>query len=519
MGTLVGEFCFIHQQNDALEIQYNPLSDQMATIQIRLSPEDYKDQVLSSIKKQGKNAQLPGFRPGKIPVSMLKKMVGKPVMIEEINRLLQDSLNSYVEKEEIDLLGSPLPTESKSEEYFDLALDKELDFAFEIGLSPSFELQLDKLIDIEEYQIEIDEEYLNQEIENSRERYGKVDNPESVEKGDIIFGKLEEVDAEGNPVEEGFEKMIVLNPTRIDAPEKLDQFEGKELEFSLPFSMDWYSEDPKKAAELMFLSPEEVEALEGKNLHFTLKRINRVAPAELNDEFYRQALGPNYPEPEVEVIEEVTPEPEETEPVETPESPESSEAPEEETEQSDTAEAEAPPTTELEEATFREKFAELIKMDWDRELGNEINYRIRDKVLEIHEVELPEAYLRNLYKAEQKEPLTEEQLVEAYPNYERAMKWTLIVDKIYKNEEGLEVTKEDIDEGIIEMYAPYYPNMSEEDAVALVQHAAQNQDTIRQVSVRKMEEKIYNFLKEQATLVPTPITVTEFLEKNKENEE
>ena len=158
-------------------------------------------------------------------------------------------------------------------------------------------------------------------------------------------------------------------------------------------------------------------------------------------------------------------------------------------------------------------------MDWDRELGNEINYRIRDKVLEIHEVELPEAYLRNLYKAEQKEPLTEEQLVEAYPNYERAMKWTLIVDKIYKNEEGLEVTKEDIDEGIIEMYAPYYPNMSEEDAVALVQHAAQNQDTIRQVAVRKMEEKIYNFLKEQATLVPTPITVTEFLEKNKENEE
>ena len=471
-------------------------------IQIRLSPEDYKDQVLQSIKKQGKSASLPGFRPGKIPVSMLKKMVGKPVMIDEINRLLQDSLNSYVEKEEIDLLGSPLPTETKSEEYFDLALDKELDFAFEIGISPSFDLNLDKLSDIEEYEIEIDEEYLNKEIDNSRERYGEVENPESVEKGDILFGKLEELDESGNPLgeEEGFEKMIVLNPTRVDAPEKLDQFDGKDLEFSLPFSMDWYSEDPKKVAELMFLSPEEVEELADKKLQFTLKRINRMSPAELNDEFYRNALGPNYPAPEVE-----------EEAVDTKE-----EATEEVGEAAVQAEEKK---IEIDEATFREKFSELIKMDWERELANELNYRVREKALEIHEVDLPEAYLKNLYKAEQKEPPTDEQLEEAYPNYERAMKWTLIVDKIFKDQEDLEVTREDIDQGIIEMYAPYYPNMGEEDKLALIQHAAQNQDTIRQVSVRKMEEKIYGFLKEKATLVPTPITVTEFLKKNEEKEE
>ena len=509
MGILIDEFCFNFQRSLALEIQYNTLSDLMAEINIKLSPEDYKDPVLQSIKKQGKNAQLPGFRPGKIPVSMLKKMVGKPVMIEEINRLLQESLNEYVEKESLDLLGSPLPTDSKTEDYFDLGLDKELDFSFEIGLSPNFELKLEDLPAVEEYEIEIDDKYLEQELDRSRERYSEVENPESVEKGDIIFGQIAERDADGNEIEEGFNKMIVLNPTRIDNPEKLEIFEGKEIGFITPFSTDWYAEEAEKVAELMFMSPEEVEELKGKELQFELKRINRTTPAELNDEFYRKVLGPMYPQPEVEEanVEEPDDEATEEEKTDTPE-----------TENVENQE-EAPQKSEIDEATFRNKFAELLKTDWERELVGELNSRIREKVLEIHSLELPEAYLKNLYKAEQKEEPTEEQIETAYPNYERSMKWTLIVDKMFKEDESIKVTEEEINQGIAEMYLSYYPNIGMEELQAVVENSKQNPDILQQVSVRKMEEKIFTFLRDKWPLTPTSITVSDFLEKNKPEEQ
>ncbi len=479
----------------------------MAEINITLSPADYKDQVLQSIKKQGKNAQLPGFRPGKIPVGMLKKMVGKQVMIEEINRMLQDSLSDYVEKESLDLIGSPLPSESKSEEFFDLALDKDLDFSFEIGLSPQFDLDLQKLPDVEVYDIEIDEEYLNKELENSRERFGKVDNPESVAKGDILFGKIAELNEKGEPVEDeedGFSKMIVLNPTRIEDPAKLSIFEGKELEFSCPFSTDWYSEDKEKVAELMMITPEEVEEISAKELQFVLKRINRMSPADLDDVFFRAVLGPNYPEPEVSEEESSEGEAEATEASE-----EEKGGDKEETQE----------VAGIDEATFREKFSELLKRDWERELEGDLNNRMREKLLEVHEVEMPEAYLKHLYKAEQKEEPTEEQIDTAYPNYERSMKWTLIVDKIFKQEEDLKVTEEEINQGIIEMYMAYYPNMGPEEMQAILEHSKQNPDIIQQVSIRKMEQKIFTYLKEQFPLKETPMTVSDFLEKNKQEEE
>jgi len=455
----------------------------MAEIQIRLSPEDYKEQVLSSIKKQGKNANLPGFRPGKIPVGMLKKMVGKSVMIEEINKMLQEALNGYVKDQNIDLLGNPIPTDPKSEEFFDLSLTKDLDFAFEIGLNPEFDLKLDEVKEIEVYEIEIDDAYLEKEINNNLERHGDVSNPEIAEKGDILFGQIEEVDEQGEPLEEGFKKMVVLNPTRVDDPEKLSVFEGKELEYSLPFSLDWYSADKQKTAELMFLEPEELDEIEAKALQFTLKRLNRIKPAEMNAEFFEKVLGP----------------------APTPEVPESEEA-----------EAEASPeATQWDEASFRKSLAERLKTDWENELKSELNYRLREKILEVHEIPLPEAYMKSLYKAEQKEPPTDEQVEEAYPNYAKSMKWTLMVDKILQENEELKVNEEDLKAGILDMYRSYYPHIGDEEGEMLVQQAAQNPELIQRVSVRKMEEKVYNYLKEQIKQVPKPITATEFLEKER----
>jgi len=205
---------FFHQsiRKIPLNITHTEIQPLTSEITLHLAPEDYKEQVMKTLKEHAKKANLPGFRPGKVPMGMIKKMVGKSVLIEELNQIIQKELFDYIEKEKLDILGNPIPKDTKSEDYFDLGLNKELEFTFEVGLAPEIELQWDKLEAIEDYEIEIDEEYLEKELENQRERHAEVTNPEEVQEGDIIYGKLEEIDDQEQLVEEGYERMIVLIP-------------------------------------------------------------------------------------------------------------------------------------------------------------------------------------------------------------------------------------------------------------------------------------------------------------------
>jgi len=239
------------------------------------------------------------------------------------------------------------------------------------------------------------------------------------------------------------------------------------------------SQDPEKIKELLFLEGDEWEKIKDKKFTFTLKRINRLQKAELDEEFFKKVI-----------------------PQLVPEAKENEENPEE------------PLETEISLEDFKQELAKLLKEEWDKELDNSLNYRIRDQLLKIHEIPLPDEFLKKLQEGEQKQkPTSDEDRENAYKQYATGMRWTLIVDTIRDENPEIDISEEELKESILNMYRMYNPNMSKEEELNILASLLQNPELVNNQTSRLMEEKVFSFLRDQVETIETPITVTDFMEK------
>ena len=444
-------------------------------ITIHLESEDYKERVFKEIRKQAGKANLPGFRPGKVPFGMVKKMIGKSVLIEELNKILQTELQTYLEEHEFDLIGSPMPKDQKGEDYFDINCEKELDFSYEIGLAPEFELDMEMKKAVPLYKISIDEKFLKKDIDQKLKEFGDVSNPETAQKDDILYGKLEETDENGGIVEDGFEKMIVLNPTRIENEKLFKPFYKQALEYETawdPFSID---KEISKVAEALFLSEEELKELEGKKFKFTLKKINRMAPAEMNEDFFRKVLGyirHNAADREEEITEE----------------------------------------------DFRTMVSEKMAEEFDAEGENYFIKLVKDNLIDKHQFDLPEDFLKKSF-IESNQKLDPGSIDDQFSSYLRSLRWSLIADKIMADNEELKVTEEEIKEKIRLLFRSYNPQgMDPEQEEAIINNALQNRELVEGQIGQVLEEKLKQFFIESLKPKDKSITATKYVEMlEKEN--
>ena len=154
--------------------------DYTATITIGIGPEDYKEAVEKQIQDHKRKANIPGFRPGHVPAGLIKKMYGKAILADEINKLLSDSLQGYIKDEKLDILGNPIPS-LKQDTPVDFENQTDFEFCFDLGLSPAFDLQFDKEVEMEYPVIKVDDTMIDKYIEDTRNRLGKP-APESTEQ-------------------------------------------------------------------------------------------------------------------------------------------------------------------------------------------------------------------------------------------------------------------------------------------------------------------------------------------------
>jgi trigger factor len=176
-----------------LDIQLEKNSNTEALIKINLKESDYQPKYQEKLKSYSKQAQIKGFRPGKVPVSLIEKMYGKSIKVEEINNILVESLKEYIKKNDIKIIGDPLPNNDKAEE-IDWDNQKEFDFEYNVGLIDEFEYNLK--FKINKYEIKVEDKVLNEAIDELKQRYGKMTNPEVSESGDSIFGSLSQESTE-----------------------------------------------------------------------------------------------------------------------------------------------------------------------------------------------------------------------------------------------------------------------------------------------------------------------------------
>ena len=262
-----------------MEISLDKHSANQASIKIKLNEADYQPKVDAKLKDYAKKAVIRGFRPGKAPISMVKNMYGLSLLVDEINSILGESLNTYLKEQTFKILGEPLPVE-KADNSIDWKADKEFEFEYKIGFVENIQIALDNTTAATKYSILVDDKLVDETIENLKSQYGENSNPETSETGDFIYGDLKATEGD-------FSKTISLDSAKISK-----KLTGKFIGIGVEAVVEFESKEVKKEewSEAFGLTTDEQEAAKGP-LTFTVKSINRTAAASLDQDFFDKIFG------------------------------------------------------------------------------------------------------------------------------------------------------------------------------------------------------------------------------------
>lgn len=252
---------------------------------------DYQEKVDKSLKHFRQKAQVPGFRPGMVPMSLVKKMYGKSVLAEEVNKVLSEAVYKYIQDNKVNILGEPLPNEEKQKE-IDFDTMEEFEFLFDIALSPEFKVEVDAKDEVDYYTIDVTEEMVNNQVKAYTQRNGKYEKVETFEGNDMMKGLLAELDEEGNTKEGGIQvEAAVMMPSYMKNDEQKAIFANAKVNDVLVFNP--YAAWDGNAAELASLLKIEKEAATEmkSNFSYQVEEITRFVEGELNQEIFDQVFG------------------------------------------------------------------------------------------------------------------------------------------------------------------------------------------------------------------------------------
>lgn len=252
---------------------------------------DYQAEVDKELKKLRANAQMPGFRKGMVPASLVKKMYGNSVVAEVVNKKLNESLFNYIKENKINMLGEPLPNEEKQKQ-LNFETDDKLEFVFDVALAPEFDVKLDAKDKIDFYNIEVTDDKVESFINMYRQNAGKYEQAEECVEGDMIKGNLVQVDKKGKEVAEGIKvENAVLMPKFMKNDKQKALFVGKKVNEEVVFNPNKaYDGHETEIASLLKLKKEEVAGLKD-DFKFTITEITRFTMADINQDLFDATFG------------------------------------------------------------------------------------------------------------------------------------------------------------------------------------------------------------------------------------
>ena len=262
-----------------------------ALLTVKLEKADYQEKVDKSLKQIRQKAQVPGFRPGMVPMGLVKKMYGKSVLAEEVNKVLSETVYKYIQDNKVNILGEPLPNEEKQPE-IDFDTMEEFEFLFDIALAPEFTAEVSGEDKVDYYDIEVTDDMVNSQIKAYTQRNGHYDKVESYEDNDMLKGLLAELGEDGSTKEGGIQvEGAVMMPSYMKNEEQKAIFANAKVNDVLVFNP--YTAWDGNAAELASLLKidKEVVAEVKANFSFQVEEITRFVEGELNQEIFDQVFG------------------------------------------------------------------------------------------------------------------------------------------------------------------------------------------------------------------------------------
>ncbi len=444
-----------------MNISQENVDELNAVINIDIAPSDYSETVEKAIKEQAKKAKLPGFRPGMVPVSHIKKTHGRAILFDEINKLVNDGITNYIKEQNLDIIGQPIP-KADSGLSANWNFDEEFNFQFEIGLAPQFDIPFTSETVFTEYVIAADEETLQSRIRNLRRSYGKMSNPEVSEDGDVLYAGLKQLTADGNELEGGITGTGSVRTDLVEDKEIKESLIGLKID-------DVVSIDLKKAftdeiiARILNINAEQVADLGSPAFQLTVKNVNRLDEAELNQEFFDKI----YPDGEVMTEEEF-------------------------------------------KQRVRNEVEGMVAQNAQQKLQNDLYTYGMENV----KVDFPDGFLKRWLKVAN-ENLTDEELESGYSDFVKQLKWTLLENKVM-SQNNLEVKYEDVfalaKERLaaqIQMYSPQ--PFTEQQLASYTAQFLQDREQANRIVDEVKALKVFDFLRSVVKVEKTPIEYDKFL--------
>lgn len=445
-------------------------SELTASLHITLEQKDYEDQVAGELREYQKKASMPGFRPGKVPLGLVKKMYGKAVLADKVNKLVSDALNSYITDNKLTILGHPLANIEKTGTV-DFDQNTDYHFHFDIGLAPEFELDLTKAGTLEYPRIKADKETIEKAAEDLRNRHGIHSHPEKIEKGVSISCKLqlksEESDDENKDTKEIEVKYDDLTETY--QKQLLHQGNGFNMEF---VAADAFS-DNSKAKQL--LSVEDGDQTLTDTLYLTVTEIHLHEPAKMNHEFFAVVF---------------------------------------------------PGIDDIDETRFYELLTEDIEKQFERETDRYFLNKSVEALVEGHRISLPDDFLMKWIVDNSEGKMTEDQVAVQYESYARTFRWQLIESKLSAAHNELNVTTKDIRNFVKSYFFGGLSSFNEESEESgqrmegIVDMILKNKEEERRIADQLAEQKLSSFFKTNIQKIEKEMSKEEYFEmiKNENNQ-
>lgn len=432
-----------------------------ALLKVEIIKGDYEENVEKVLRDYRKKANIKGFRPGMVPIGLIRKMYGKAVQLDEINKLVSENIQKYLVDEKIDILGDPLP---KADEHELIDFDKQEDFSFtfELGLAPQFELKLSKKNKVDLYELEIDEKMKNDHISNYARRYGEFKNFDITGDTDMLKGNIAALDEAGNTLPDGpSAENTALTISVIKDEEIKKEFAGKKVGENIDFDLRKALPNDYEIAGILKKQKDDVSEINGK-FRFTINEINRFIPAEVNKDLFDKIYGEDVVKTEEE---------------------------------------------------FMTKIEEEIVKNLKKESDYKLMLDIKKLVLEKTEFSLPEDFLKKwLLKVNEK--TTGEQIEKEFDSFRNDLKWQLIRNKVAKEneikitEEELHTEAENITRYQFQQYGLFYA--TDEQIHNYAHEMLKREEDAKRIADKILEEKAIEKLREVVKLENKKISVEEF---------
>jgi trigger factor len=445
-----------------MNISRTNIDELNAVIKLSIEKSDYEATVSETLKDYRKKANMPGFRKGMVPAGLIKKMYGKAVLAEEINKILSKELSRYISEENLQILGEPLPNETEQKP-IDFDRDETFEFVFDLGLSPAIDIDFKKLGKLPLYEIAIDEEMISNQVEAFQNRFGSYVDAELSAEKDNLIGSLKQLDEKGAVLEGGIQvEEAQVSVQMVKAKKLKSALLGKKAGDILKINPAKAFEDKHYLKQLLKIDEAQAESLTS-DFELTVAKVNTFVPAELNEEMFKKSLGGET------------------------------------------------------EVTTIEQFKEKIAADLKENLRYSTEYRFlvdtKEALTKYISMKLPVEFLKR-WLVYSNEKITKEQVDEEFDHFVKDLEWTLIRSRLAKDND-LKVSEADVvalaKETALMQFRQYGMfNVPDEYLDNYAKSILKNEEERHHLVEKRSESMVLEFIKTNAVLDVKTVTQKAF---------